>query len=146
MIFYLAAMQNIDRVDLRGSAHRRHFLERARFSIITIPDAEAGDPVHHGHLDDRHAAAVRRGRKLHRRPAGSPANSTLTLSLYIYNLTFRYMPSFGYAATFPTSSSSWWPCSPSCSSMPHGSATDARSKIQPPCCDPPQPVSASSAS
>ena len=30
---------------------------------------------------------------------GGPANATLTLSLYIYNLTFRFMPSFGYAAT-----------------------------------------------
>ena len=25
--------------------------------------------------------------------------ATLTLSLYIYNLTFKFMPSFGYAAT-----------------------------------------------
>ena len=30
---------------------------------------------------------------------GSPADATLTLSLYIYNLTFRFMPSYGYAAT-----------------------------------------------
>ena len=30
---------------------------------------------------------------------GGPADATLTLSLYIYNLTFRFMPSFGYAAT-----------------------------------------------
>ena len=30
---------------------------------------------------------------------GAPADATLTLSLYIYNLTFRFMPSFGYAAT-----------------------------------------------
>jgi lactose/L-arabinose transport system permease protein len=30
---------------------------------------------------------------------GGPADSTLTLSLYIYNLTFRYVPSYGYAAT-----------------------------------------------
>ena len=30
---------------------------------------------------------------------GGPSDSTLTLSLYIYNLTFRFMPSFGYAAT-----------------------------------------------
>jgi lactose/L-arabinose transport system permease protein len=30
---------------------------------------------------------------------GGPADATLTLSLYIYHLTFRYMPSFGYAAT-----------------------------------------------
>ena len=30
---------------------------------------------------------------------GGPSDATLTLSLYIYNLTFRFMPSFGYAAT-----------------------------------------------
>jgi len=28
-----------------------------------------------------------------------PANSLLTLSVYIYNLSFRFMPNFGYAAT-----------------------------------------------
>jgi len=30
---------------------------------------------------------------------GGPADSTLSLSLYIYNLSFRYVPNFGYAAT-----------------------------------------------
>jgi lactose/L-arabinose transport system permease protein len=30
---------------------------------------------------------------------GNPADSTLTLSLYIYNLVFKFMPSYGYAAT-----------------------------------------------
>jgi lactose/L-arabinose transport system permease protein len=30
---------------------------------------------------------------------GGPSDATLTLSLYIYNLTFKFMPSFGYAAT-----------------------------------------------
>jgi lactose/L-arabinose transport system permease protein len=30
---------------------------------------------------------------------GGPADSTLTLSLYIYNMSFRYVPNFGYAAT-----------------------------------------------
>ena len=30
---------------------------------------------------------------------GGPANATLTLSLYIYQLSFKFMPSFGYAAT-----------------------------------------------
>jgi lactose/L-arabinose transport system permease protein len=29
---------------------------------------------------------------------GGPGNGTMTLSLYIYNLTFRMMPSFGYSA------------------------------------------------
>jgi lactose/L-arabinose transport system permease protein len=28
-----------------------------------------------------------------------PGNSLLTLSVYIYNLAFKYMPNFGYAAT-----------------------------------------------
>ncbi len=30
---------------------------------------------------------------------GGPSDSTLTLSMYIYNLSFKFMPSFGYAAT-----------------------------------------------
>jgi lactose/L-arabinose transport system permease protein len=30
---------------------------------------------------------------------GGPSDSTLTLSLYIYNLTFKFMPNFGYAST-----------------------------------------------
>jgi lactose/L-arabinose transport system permease protein len=30
---------------------------------------------------------------------GAPSDSTLTLSLYIYNLSFKFMPSFGYAST-----------------------------------------------
>ena len=29
---------------------------------------------------------------------GGPANATLTLSQYIYNLSFKYTPNFGYAA------------------------------------------------
>jgi lactose/L-arabinose transport system permease protein len=28
-----------------------------------------------------------------------PGNSLLTMSVYIYNLCFKYMPNFGYAAT-----------------------------------------------
>ena len=30
---------------------------------------------------------------------GGPSDATLTLSYYIYNLTFKFMPSFGYAST-----------------------------------------------
>jgi lactose/L-arabinose transport system permease protein len=30
---------------------------------------------------------------------GNPSDSTLTLSLYIYNLVFKFMPTYGYAAT-----------------------------------------------
>ena len=31
--------------------------------------------------------------------AAGPGNSALTLSLYIYNLTFKFAPNYGYAAT-----------------------------------------------
>lgn len=30
--------------------------------------------------------------------AGGPANSTITMSHYIYNVSFKYVPNFGYAA------------------------------------------------
>jgi len=30
---------------------------------------------------------------------GGPGDATLTLSYYIYNLTFKFMPSFGYSST-----------------------------------------------
>jgi lactose/L-arabinose transport system permease protein len=30
---------------------------------------------------------------------GGPADSTMTLSMYIYNLSFKFVPNFGYAAT-----------------------------------------------
>ena len=29
---------------------------------------------------------------------GGPANTTITISQYIYNLLFKYQPQFGYAA------------------------------------------------
>ena len=29
---------------------------------------------------------------------GGPANATITMSHYIYNLSFKYVPNFGYAA------------------------------------------------
>ena len=29
---------------------------------------------------------------------GGPANATITISQYIYNLLFKYQPNFGYAA------------------------------------------------
>ena len=31
--------------------------------------------------------------------AGGPGNATLTISQYIYNLSFKFTPNFGYAAT-----------------------------------------------
>ena len=97
MIFYLAALQNIDKT-IYEAARIDGVPAWARFFYITIPmlkpvilfttiistigTIQLFDEVYN----------LTEGR-------GSPANSTLTLSLYIYNLTFRFMPSFGYAAT-----------------------------------------------
>jgi lactose/L-arabinose transport system permease protein len=97
MIFYLAALQNIDR-SIYEAARIDGVPAWARFINITIPmlkpvilfttiistigTIQLFDEVYN----------LTEGR-------GSPANSTLTLSLYIYNVTFRYMPSYGYAAT-----------------------------------------------
>ena len=97
MIFYLAALQNIDksiyeaaRVD--GVPKWRQFLHLTipmlkpviLFTTITstIGTLQLFDEVYN----------LTEG-------TGGPANSTLTLSLYIYNLTFRFTPNFGYAAT-----------------------------------------------
>ena len=97
MIFYLAAMQNIDK-SIYEAARIDGVPAWARFIYITVPmlkpvilfttiistigTIQLFDEVYN----------LTEGR-------GSPANSTMTLSLYIYNVTFRQMPSYGYAAT-----------------------------------------------
>lgn len=97
MIFYLAALQNIDK-SIYEAARIDGVPGWARFFYITIPmlkpvilfttiistigTIQLFDEVYN----------LTEGR-------GSPANSTMTLSLYIYNVAFRQMPSYGYAAT-----------------------------------------------
>jgi lactose/L-arabinose transport system permease protein len=97
MIFYLAALQNVDK-SIYEAAKIDGVPAWARFVYITVPmlkpvilfttiistigTIQLFDEVYN----------LTEGR-------GGPANATLTLSLYIYNLTFRFMPSFGYAAT-----------------------------------------------
>jgi lactose/L-arabinose transport system permease protein len=97
MIFYLAALQNIDK-SIYEAARIDGVPAWARFIYITVPmlkpvilfttiistigTIQLFDEVYN----------LTEGR-------GSPANSTMTLSLYIYNTTFRQMPSYGYAAT-----------------------------------------------
>lgn len=96
MVFYLAALQNIDR-SIYESARIDGVPPWARFVYITIPMLK---PVilfttvisTIGTLqlfDEVNNITVN----------GSPSDATLTLSLYIYNLTFRFMPNYGYAAT-----------------------------------------------
>jgi lactose/L-arabinose transport system permease protein len=100
MVFYLAALQNID-PSIYEAAKVDGVPAYARFWRITVPMLK---PVilfttvlsTIGTLqlfDEVNTITASAGL------GGQPADSTLTLSLYIYNLTFRFMPSFGYAAT-----------------------------------------------
>lgn len=95
MIFYLAAMQNIDR-SIYEAARIDGVPAWARFWYITVPMLK---PV----ILFTSVISTIGTLQLFDEPnlltAGGPSDSTLTLSLYIYNLSFKFMPSFGYAAT-----------------------------------------------
>lgn len=100
MVFYLAALQNID-PSIYEVARIDGVPARARFFSITVPMLK---PVilfttvlsTIGTLqlfDEVNTITASAG------AGGNPADATLTLSLYIYNLLFKYVPSYGYAAT-----------------------------------------------
>lgn len=101
MIFYLAAFQNIDKsiyeaARIDGVPSYRRFLHLTipmlkpviLFTTVTstIGTLQLFDEVRNIMTSDAGGAA-------------GPSNSALTLSVYIYNLTFKFMPNFGYAAT-----------------------------------------------
>jgi lactose/L-arabinose transport system permease protein len=95
MVFYLAALQNIDRsifeaarIDGASSWHR--------FWYITVPMLK---PVILFTTIISTIGTLQLFDEVNNITQGGPSDSTLTLSLYIYNLTFRFMPSFGYSAT-----------------------------------------------
>ncbi len=100
MVFYLAALQNID-PSMYEVARIDGVPAWARFTKITVPMLK---PVilfttvlsTIGTLqlfDEVNTITASAG------AGGNPADATLTLSLYIYNLLFKYVPSYGYAAT-----------------------------------------------
>ncbi len=96
MVFYLAALQNIDK-SIFESARIDGVPPWARFVHLTVPmlkpvilfttvistigTLQLFDEVNNITID------------------GSPSGATETLSIYIYDLTFRFMPNYGYAAT-----------------------------------------------
>ncbi|PLT45184.1 Nucleoside ABC transporter, permease protein 1 [Paenibacillus pasadenensis] len=95
MIFYLSALQNIDasiyeaaRID--GASPVRQF-----FSITTpmlkpiILFTSITSTIGTLQLFDEIMNITK----------GGPGNATMTISQYIYNLSFKYTPDFGYAAT-----------------------------------------------
>lgn len=94
MIFFLSALQNIDHsiyeaADVDGASGRNKFFK------ITLPLLK---PV----ILFTSITSTIGTLQLFDEPmnitAGGPGNATLTISQYIYNLSFKYTPDFGYAA------------------------------------------------
>jgi len=95
MVFYLAAMQNIDK-SIYEAARIDGISAFRRLVSITIPMLK---PVILFTTITSTIGTLQLFDEVMNITTGGPANSTLTLSLYIYNLSFKFVPSFGYAAT-----------------------------------------------
>jgi lactose/L-arabinose transport system permease protein len=97
MIFYLAAMQNIDR-SIYEAARIDGVPAWARFWYLTVPMLK---PVILFTTVISTIGTLQLFDEPNLIPStpGAPSEATLTLSLYIYNLSFKFMPSFGYAST-----------------------------------------------
>ncbi|WP_055046293.1 carbohydrate ABC transporter permease [Devosia sp. A16] len=95
MVFYLAALQNVDR-----SIYEAARIDGAsgwdQFWQITVPMLK---PVILFTTIVSTIGTLQLFDEVNNITQGGPSDSTLTLSLYIYNLTFKFMPSFGYSAT-----------------------------------------------
>ena len=95
MIFYLSAMQNIDK-SIYEAARIDGINARGRFLYLTIPMLK---PVILFTTVTSTIGTLQLFDEVANITGGGPSDSTVTLSLYIYNLTFKFMPAFGYAAT-----------------------------------------------
>ena len=102
MIFYLAALQNIDK-SIYEASRIDGVPAVARFFRLTVPMLKpvilfttVTSTIGTLQLFDEARNIVATDASS---GTSGPGNSTLTLSIYIYNLTFRFLPNFGYAAT-----------------------------------------------
>jgi lactose/L-arabinose transport system permease protein len=95
MVFYLAALQNIDR-SIFEAARIDGASPWHRFWYITVPMLK---PVILFTTIISTIGTLQLFDEVNNITLGGPSDATLTLSLYIYNLTFKFMPSFGYSAT-----------------------------------------------
>ena len=95
MIFYLAALQNVDRA-IYEAARIDGVPAWARFRYITLPMLK---PVILFTTVISTIGTLQLFDEPYNITMGGPSQATLTLSYYIYDLTFRFMPSFGYSAT-----------------------------------------------
>ena len=95
MIFYLAAMQNIDK-SIYEAAKLEGVSPVQTFFHITVPLLK---PVILFTSVMSTIGTLQLFDEVMNITNGGPANATLTLSMYIYNLSFKFVPNFGYAAT-----------------------------------------------
>ncbi|MFC0469200.1 carbohydrate ABC transporter permease [Halalkalibacter kiskunsagensis] len=95
MIFYLSALQNID-----NSIYEAAKIDGAnafqQFFKITIPMLK---PIILFTSIVSTIGTLQLFDEVMNITGGGPGNATLTISQYIYNLSFEYTPDFGYAAT-----------------------------------------------
>lgn len=94
MVFYLAGLQGID-----SSIYEAADLDGAnafqRFRSITLPLLK---PIILFTTINSTIGTLQLFDEPMNITNGGPANSTITISMYIYNLLFKYQPNFGYAA------------------------------------------------
>lgn len=95
MIFYLAGMQNID-----SSIYEAAKIDGAspitEFFKITLPMLK---PIILLTTITSTIGTLQLFDEVVNITGGGPGNSTMTISQYIYNLSFKFTPNFGYAAT-----------------------------------------------
>lgn len=95
MIFFLSAMQNIDK-SIYEAARMEGVSPAKQFWFITVPLLK---PVILFTTVMSTIGTLQLFDEVVNITAGGPANETMTLSMYIYNLSFKFVPNFGYAAT-----------------------------------------------
>ncbi|MFB3170909.1 sugar ABC transporter permease [Neobacillus sp. 179-C4.2 HS] len=95
MIFYLSALQNVDQsiyeaAKIDGASPIQTFFK------ITVPMLK---PIILFTSITSTIGTLQLFDEVMNITAGGPGNATMTISQYIYNLSFKYTPDFGYAAT-----------------------------------------------
>ncbi len=94
MIFFVAGMQNID-PEMYEAAEIDGASKTQQLFKITIPNLK---PVILFTTITSTIGTLQLFDEVQSITGGGPGNATTTLSQYIYNLSFKYTPNFGYAA------------------------------------------------
>ncbi|MFD1176988.1 carbohydrate ABC transporter permease [Paenibacillus puldeungensis] len=95
MIFYLSALQNIDQ-SIYEAARMDGASSTRQFWSITVPLLK---PIILFTSITSTIGTLQLFDEVMNITKGGPGNATLSISQYIYNLSFKYTPDFGYAAT-----------------------------------------------